>query len=342
MSLRWSAPRLPDVRRVSDKFQIYNTIINRNRAIITGTGSPTTFWRNQAITPVGTINTNLTRCYCWDDQLTNPDRKHFLCTGTGFLESYQKYGYTEIIIATPTTTITKTASIVKSGTRNSAYSISGTSLSETITSDRYNLTHFRAVDYFFANDSSDLVNNRIEYAYTIDDINWIPIVTTNYANYANVPIANKTATISLPVGTAHIRFRAVLKKHLSTSASPAFNCIRFRYRNQYTLAEIDDRFSYINVPSFLASKEAVSQQVEQGEFGFTTTYPLRFWILPDALIWEGDVLQFLVGTLQGYYLECKSIIPYMVGPQQQLSHRSFQSDYIRDKNDLLGITHYLL
>ena len=340
--MRWTTPRLPDVRRVSDKFQIYNTIINRNRAIITGTGSPTTFWRNQAITPVGTINTNLTRCYCWDDQLTNPDRKHFLCTGTGFLESYQKYGYTEIIIATPTTNVTKTASIVKSGTRSSAYSISGVSLSETITSDRYTLTNFKAVDYFFANENTDPINNRIEYSYSTDDINWIPIVTTNYANYATNPVANKTATFTLPVGTAHIRFKVTLKKKAAASASPAFNCIRFRYRNQYTLAEIDDRFDYITTPAFLASKEQVSQQVEQGEFGFTTTYPLRFWILPDALIWEGDVLQFLVGTLKDYKFECKSIIPYMYGPQQQLSHRSFESAFIRDKNDLLGITHYLL
>ena len=340
--MRWSAPRLPDVRSVSDRFQIYNTVINRNRAIITGSGSPTTYWRNQAITPIGTINTSLTRCYCYDTQATAPDKKHFLCQGTGYLESYQKYGYTEIIFATPTTGITKTTNVVISGTRGSAYSISGSGTSETITSARYTLTNFKAVDYFFANEQTDLVNNRIEYSYSLDDINWIPIVISTYALFSTIPIANKTATLSIPSGTQYIRFKIVMKKKTVTSPSPAFNCIRFRYINQYTLAEIDDRFDYITTPAFLASKEQVSQQVEQGEFGFTTTYPLRFWVLPDAVLWEGDVIQFLVGTLAGYKFECKSIIPYLYGPYQQLSHRGFEAAFIRDKNDLLGITHYLL
>lgn len=340
--MKWSTPRLPDVRRVSDKFQVYNTIINRNRAIITGSGSPTTFWRNQSITPVGTINTSLTRCYCYDAQANTADKKHFLCAGTGFLEAYQKYGYTEVIVATPTVGVTKTANIIVSGTRGSAFTLSGTSLSETITSPRYTLTNFKAVDYFFANENVDLVNNRIEYSYTTDETTWIPLVLTVYSNYSTIPIANKTATFTLPEGTTHIRFRAVLKRKTSASPAPAFNCIRFRYRNQYNLGDIDDRFSYINMPAFLASKEQVTQQVEQGEFGFTTSYPLRFWVLPDALIWEGDVLQFLVGTLAGYKFECKSLIPYLYGPQQQLSHRGFESAFIRDKNDLLGITQYLI
>jgi hypothetical protein len=340
--MKWSAPRLPDVRRVSDRFQIYNTVINRNRAIITGSGSPTTYWRNQAITPVGTINTNLTRCYCYDTQANAPDKKHFLCQGTGYLEAYQKYGYTEIIVATPTTGVTKSANIVISGTRGSAYSISGTSITETITSARYTLTNFKDVDYFFANENTDLVNNRIEYSYSLNDTTWIPIVISNYANYTTIPIANKTATLSIPAGTQHIRFKMVFKRKTASSPAPAFNCIRFRYRNQFTLGEIDNRFNYITTPAFLASKEPVTQQVEANEFGFTTTYPLRFWVLPDAVLWEGDVIQFLVGTLAGYKFECKSIIPYLYGPYQQLSHRSFESAFIRDKNDLLGITHYLL
>lgn len=337
--MRWNSPRLPDVRRVTDKFNLYGHLVNKNRAIIVSNGAPATFWRNTGLKRDGSLNTDLTRCYCWDEEVSQPDKKHFLCAGTGFLGGYQKYGYNEIVTST-TSTLTKDAAIITTGSRGSSLSLSGGAITGTVDTEKIYITDFIEIDYFLINEKTEDTNNRIKYYYTLDDATWTEI---NITDYTGSKIANKQGDLSNITEIADfIKFRMVFQKRYTTSAAPMFNSIRFRYRNQLNLGVFDDRFSYIQVPSFLASKENTAIQLQQQELGLVTKYPLRFWTLPDAILWEGDIFSFLTGEFSDYKYEIKNVNPFMYGPQQIISHRSFDVAFIRDNNDLMGIAHHLI
>ena len=333
-------------------------------------GTPCTFWRNMAITSTGTYRTNMTKCYCWaspiegggsvSTQAVQPDRRHFLCYGTGILDTddvggvglivgggYQKYGYREHIISTPTKGLDRSSNnLIISGSRGSCYVISGNSISETLTSPRYQLFNFKEVDYLLINEDINNTQNRIEYSYSTDDTNWISLVLSEYnpAFTLSEKIANVQAALDLPEGTEYIRFRIRLRKKTVTSPSPKWNSIKFRYRNMLNFNEIDPIFSDVSTPAFLAAREQQSTVVEQvdGGVGWETRFPLRFWTLPDAAIEDTDVIKFIKGTYKDRMFEVNDLIKYTYGEMAYILHRGFEANYIRDNLDLLGIVHYLI
>lgn len=344
--MRWANPdRLPNIKAVVDRYHILDRVINRNRAKMWAAGSPCTYWRNSSITRIGTLPKGLTKCYCWatpaggDTQQSAPDRRHFLCMGTGYLAGYQKYGYEEIVVSTPSALTVSSANLIISGERSSSYTLSGTSLSETLTTERFSLTRFKAVDHFMVNDSFDVSQNKLEYEYSLDDINWIAL---SLVPYNTTPLANRQATgFSLPTSTGYIRFRVRLRKRTATSAPPKWNSIRFRYRKQRVLNEIDPRFG-IDIPAFMAAREQQKRTIEQGEHGWTTKYPMEWWTLPEVDILNADIIVFLVGSMAGYHFETKNLREIMYGQFLQLTHKTFETAFIRDTDDLLGITQYLI
>lgn len=361
--MRWAnGGRLPQIKQIIDKFQIYNQILVRNRDIITSFGSPVTFWRNQSLSPIGRFPSgNVTKCYCWvspaEGQGTNPvqkvspDRTHILCSGTGVLDvegkggGYQKYGYREHIFSTPTKyTLSSKNLVINSMQKNDrydCYNISGASLDETLTSERITLEKFKDVNYCLIRDSVNATTGNITYSYSIDDINWVTLTT---ATYSNATIANKYATIVLPVGTQYIRFKIRIRKVNANAPSPSFNSIRFRYRNMLSLAEIDPRFSTITYPAFLASREQISQYVESGpeNGGWKTKFTNRWWVLPDATIENSDLIKFLQGTFEGQMFTVNSLLKYTYGNNTQILHRGFEAELIRDSDDVVQIAYYLL
>jgi hypothetical protein len=145
----------------------------------------------------------------------------------------------------------------------------------------------------------------------------------------------------LAEGTEYIRFRITLKKRYAASQSPKWNSIRFRYRKHIVLSEMDPRFS-IEVPAFLAAREQQTRVIEQGEYGWTTKFPLNWWTLPDADIQNADVIMFLQGTYEDERYEVKNLREFVYGNTLQILHKGFEAEFIRDENELLGIIHYLL
>lgn len=307
-------------------------------------GSPCTYWRNSSVTKIGALPTGLTKCYCWstpssgDVQTVSPDRKHFLCQGTGYLEGYQKYGYTEITLSTPSTLTKSSQNIIVRGERGSSYSISGNSLVETLTSEKFTLTNFKEFSHFLVNDKTDPDQNRIEYEYTINEVDWI---TIELLNYSEKQIANRYGILDLPSDCESIRFRIRLRKKVATSQSPMWNSIRFRYRKQISLRSMDPRFA-IDIPAFMAAREQQTKQIEQGQYGWTTKFPIEWWTLPDADILNTDIIMFLQGTYKDYRFQVKNLRELVYGENLQLLHKKFESVLIRDENELLGIVHYLL
>lgn len=351
--------KLPDVRGIIDRYHIYERILDRNYVKLAGAGTPCTFYRNQSITPIGNLPKDGIKCYCWStptgdpNQKAQPDRSHFLCMGTGYISiyqnnsefagigGYQKYGYVEHTFSTVSGLTASSANIIIGGERNSSYSITGNSLSETLITNNLTLTRLKEVNYFLANDITDTItnNNRITYSYSLDNgTNWINLTMTDYTASK---LANRIATFTLPINTEHIKFKITLQKRNTTSVSPKFNSIRFRYRNMFALKEIDPRFD-VNIPSFLAAREQQSQEISQGQYGWSTKYPLNFWTMPDANVENADLIKFLQGTYADYIFETSQVRKYTYGPFTQITHKGFEGGLLRDENDLLGIVHYFI
>ena len=356
-------PRVSDPRAVIDRFQIYDRLLQKHQALFAGWGLPCQYFRNMAITPEGTIpKTSIVKCYCYSSPIEGgtavpnvqipqqPQRDHITCGGTGYIEvydnnnnplggSYQKYGYREHIFSTPSKLILDTKDIVISGTRGSNYTISGSSLNGTLTTERIPLTNLLDVNYFLANDEID-ATSRVDYYYSTDDITWTQITMSTYPNQK---IARRQGALTLSEGTEYIRFRITLRKKSINAPSPKWNFIKFRYRNMKTLREIDPSFT-IDIPSFLIIRQQQKVVVEgstQGG-GWVTKYPLSFRTLPDATIENSDVLTFLQGTFKDYIFQVQDVIKNSYGPYSQILHRDFNAEYIRDDNDILKIAHLLL
>jgi hypothetical protein len=368
--LHWTAEKLPNVKTVVNRYHLYERTINRNVQKMRAAGTPCTFWRNMAMTSTGIYRTDFTKCYCWaspiegggsvSTQAVQPDRRHFLCYGTGILDTddeggigritgggYQKYGYREHIISTPTKGLTRSSNnLIISGNRGSNYVISGASTSETLTTQRYQLFNFKEVDYILMNEKIDNTQNRVEYLYSTDDVNWYQLTLAEYLPGVKVTdkIANVYSSIDLPEGTEYIRFRVRLRKRTATSPSPEWNSIKFRYRNMMNFNEIDTIFSDVTTPAFLAAREQQSTVVEQADsgIGWETRFPLRFWTLPDAAIEDTDIIKFIKGTFKDRMFEVNDLIKYTYGEMAYILHRGFEANYIRDNLDLLGIVHYLI
>lgn len=350
--MKWSVPFRVDPRSVIDKYHLYDRTLNRNRAKMRGAGSPCTLYRNSAITLYGTAPEGLTKCYCWsksgdDDTATEiqsqPKRDHFLCMGTGYLDGYTKYGYSSIVVSTPSNLTFSSSTILVS--RDSSGEpdriiISGSSQLESVETENYTLTNFQEIDLFLAKDSTDGDTNKITYYYSIDDGGvWTEITMVAYEENA---LGNKQSSeFSLPVGTTQIKFKIELERRYTTSPSPRFNSIRFRYRDHITMYNMDPTFN-IQIPAFLAAREQVLLEVTQGEYGWKTTRPMRWWVLPEAHIKEGDVIMFLQGEFQDQKYEVQKLTEHTHGPSLQVLHRDFESAFLRDNRDIIRILDLLI
>ena len=360
MSMRWAnSGRLPDIKRVIDRFQLYDRILQRNTALIQGYGTPCTSYRNTSINEIGVSpdpDTSI-KCYCWSTpvagggstytQEMQPDRFHFLCSGTGWLEvnnsvgGYQKFGYKEHIFSTPSKLTRSTKDLVISGKRNDSYNLSGSSLSGTLDTDMITLSNFKDIDYILISDFSEDFANRLKYYYTVDNTNWVELNTISFTSSI---VANKEATLSLPVGSTQIKFRILLEKRNATATSPKWNSIKFRYRHSYKLSELDDRFSDIEIPAFLASREQTSTYVEGSteHGGWITRFPTKFKTLPNTNIENADIIKFLKGTYSDFTFQTSDVLKATYGESSQILHRSFEAVLVRDGHDFLKIAHYLL
>jgi len=341
--MRWTLERLPNIKKVVDKYKIYERILARNLEKMRGSGSPCTSWTNVGITKIGLLNQTEIKCYCWSNmdgtnaQIGNPDKRHFLCMGTGFLRGYQKYGYCEEVISTPSP-VTLSSGIVISGNRNSTFILSSTNLLEgTITSQRFQLDKFIEFDRFLCNDAIDATKNTVVYQYSLDDITWNDITVTPSTH----PLGNKSGSITGLQRGDSIRFRVILRKSRVDAPSPKFNSLRFRYRTMLKLCDIDPAFDDIPIPAFLASREQQTREITQGEHGWTVKFPLRWWTMPDSGIYNDSIIKFLKGTFKDYIFVIKNLYEYTYGEDLKLLHYGFESDYIRDYTDLLGIVHLL-
>lgn len=341
--MRWTQRSRTDVRAVIDKFDIYGKVLAESRQKLRGAGAPCTYYQNTSLTYYGTAPTDATKCYCWGQQQTAPDRSHFLCLGTGYLEGYQKYGYKEHVLSTPSTFTSKDTGIVVSGERGGEYILSSNTATQAdLIFDRIPLTNFYEVDRVFIKQKVDLTVNEIQYFFTIDDINWIRIPLNAIADNPLCDFSGILNVFSIiQPTTTFIRFRIRFRKRTVTSPSGQFNSIRFRYRNQLLLSETDQRFSHISRPAFLAAREQQTIEITQGEFGWTTKRPLRWWVLPEVNIKNDDLIQFLEGSLANEFYLVSSLIPSVHGPSLQVLHRDFESSFIRDNNDLIKVLHLL-
>jgi hypothetical protein len=179
------------------------------------------------------------------------------------------------------------------------------------------------------------------YLYSVDRTNWTQLTTTTYTDNL---LANKESTLVLPSTTTQIQFRIILRKKALNVPSPQWNSIRFRYRQGYTLAEIDPRFSTYTYPSFLASREQSTAIIEGStdHGGWVTKFPLKFWVLPESTVENADVIQFLAGTYQGMLFATSDVIKYTYGNDTQILHRGFKAELIRDNHDVLKIAKFLI
>jgi hypothetical protein len=335
--MRWPIRSRTDVRGVLERNLIYDHVISQLRVKMRGCGTPCTLYKNVANTFYGLAPTNETKCYCWDEEKAQPDRSHFLCLGTGYLGGYQRYGYQEHVISTPST-VTKDNWISISGSSGSLFTISSNSERQgTILTERFALTRCEAFDRFLINDKTDPSLNRITYYYSTDDITWNEITTSTYTLNN---LANKQGTFTLNKGTEYIRFKIIMLKRTVTSTSPEFNSIRFRYRNQKNLIDIDPTYP-ISAPSFLAAREQQQVEITEGPYGWATIRPLRWWVLPEVTVENFDIIQFLQGTFESEFYKVQQTTPHVHGPQLKVIHRDFTSAFLRDKHDVLKIIQYL-
>lgn len=353
--MRWQNPyRFPDIRKTIDKYGLYDRTLMMLRTKMAGAGSPCTYWRNMGITFYGTLPTDLTKCYCWQKNSSDPTgnqsqpkRDHFLCMGTGYLKGYQKYGYDEIVISTPNDQeLTFSSDSLNIGKDVSGepdrFILSGTSLSEYIETFNIELTNFLSVDRFLAKEGIDKDENRIKYFYSTNDgSDWGDFTELTMTDYTENALGNKQATnLNLSSETTQIKFRIRFDKRRVTSPSPILNSIRFRYRNHINLIEMDQRFN-ITIPGFLACREAPTEKIVQSEYGWKTTKPMMWWVLPEANIKRNDIIMFLQGEFENQKYEIQNLTKHTYGPDLKVLHRSFESVYLRDSRDIIRIVDLL-
>lgn len=338
--MRWTNTTRTNIRSLVDKYHLYDRTLNNNRVLLNGFGSPCTLFKNSTVTPLGNVAPNLTKCYCWNSQSNTPDRSHILCDGTGYLEGYQKYGYKEYTLSTPSTYAYTSPNIIVQADRK-AFVMSGAQLSGYIETNWLSLEGFKEVDYFLVADQFDSSENRITYQYSLDGTTWVPLVMIPAQDLLSNRKASNFVLGNLIPTPTQIKFRIIFEKRLSISSSPKFNSIRFRYRNHPTLREIDSRFD-ISIPAFLASRAAPQEEVTQGEYGWTVLKPIKWWVLPEVNVEETDVIEFLTGVFSKQRYRAAKVVKYTYGPSLQILHREFESVLIRASDDVGGVLYTLL
>jgi hypothetical protein len=207
-------------------------------------------------------------------------------------------------------------------------------LTGTITTAQIPITRNRGFDRIIIADQTDLDQNRILYYYSFDGTTYSALTTSAYTA---TKLGNKQATLTIPTAATYIIFRIVLQKRTLTSTSPQFNSLRFRYRTQYTLYELDPYFTAITIPAFLIVREQQTIEITQGANGWETNRPLRWWTGPEAHVVNGDVMEFLQGSLNETHYQIQKAVPHYHGPDGRLLHTDFESSFIRDDKDIIQV-----
>ena len=104
---------------------------------------------------------------------------------------------------------------------------------------------------------------------------------------------------------------------------------------------MDPRFE-IHIPAFLAAREQVTLEIKQGEFGWNTARPMRWWVLPEAYIENGDVIMFLQGEFRDQKYEIQNLTQHTHGPDLQVLHMNFESAFLRKNKDIIRIVDILI
>jgi hypothetical protein len=199
-------------------------------------------------------------------------------------------------------------------------------------------TRFQAFDRLLVTDYMDTTQNKVEYYYSLDNITWIKIL---FSPYTKNNLANFQATnIVIPDGTSGIWFKITLRRRLASSPAPKFNSLRFRYRTIKALRDLNPRYDF-DIPAFLASREQEKSVLTTGANGLETTFPLRWWTLPEVDISNFDVIEFREGLYKDNKFLVDNIIRHTQGPELQLTHSAFETKIIRDKTDVQGILYLL-
>lgn len=352
--MRWTSSQRHNLRSVEDKFNLYNQVIEKNHLKMRGTGTPCTYYKNTSMDDLGNFNNVPTKCFCFAPQISGgaaqPNPRHALCQGTGVLSGYQKYGYKEFVYGTPSIDsheLIKTDGIgyFSENGLNKAFQLSATATTGDLTTAAIPLLRYSGVDRFLVDDKFDVINNKVEYYYSLnaDAVlptvpTWTPITMTPYT--FNNMATFQGSGIVIPPSATHVWFKARLRKKVVASQSPTFGNFRFRFKTMPNLVALDPRFK-INMPAFLASREQETSFIEQGKTGWETRFPLRWWTLPEVNINNHDVVEFQKGIYAHKKFLVDNIVRNTHGPELQLTNTSFETVIIRDSTDLMGVLYYL-
>jgi len=342
--MRYPGTYRHDPRGIIDKFNLYPQVININRVKMQAAGTPSTYYKNTSVDEFGNYNKTGIRCYCWKEGIdSQPNPRHALCLGTGVLSGYQKYGFTEEVFAIPSVkyyNLTLPSFIIPYSSNDYTdigYKMSGQELLGDIITHEIKLNRFLEFDRFIALDDTDGSNNKVEYYYSLDNINWTRITVTPYTKNS---LGNKEGKFDLPAGTERIWFRIRLRKRYTTSQSPSWQWIRFRYRNMRTLMEIYPRHQ-IEYPAFLIGREQVRNVLKQGQQGVEIRHPQLFWVLPEINVNNLDIVEYYFGPWGGKKFIVTNMERRLHGPEQVETSKSFETTPVRDNSDLFGILNLL-
>jgi hypothetical protein len=333
-----------DPRYIIDTHRTFEQAVGRHRTLLTSLGTPITVFHREGdkhLNVNGTFNEPV-KCYCTNDvggKIKNPDPDHGLCYGTGVFPGYERFGYSSLIIANPTPNLvlTNTMSNLNAQNRTAGFILAGVSSTGTVETPDYPVTDFKAVTYFRIREAVNLEENRNEYFFSTDSGATYTQIPINYSTQQPVPDLSV-----FPTTMTQIRFRVILKKRAATSSTPVFTYLKFRYRNQYFLSEVDDRFKEITLPATLASYSISPQVMKQWDSGLTIDQDPIWWTLPDSKIKNGDVLLYLLGHNQGKMYIARETEVRTYGKYALPLSITFKVKLIQSEGDAMGITKYLV
>lgn len=327
-----------------DVHRTFQQALNRNRILLSSLGSPVSFFYfqgNRQIDIAGNYNKPIP-CYCSldkDGKPKNPDPTHRACYGTGALPGFERYGYTTIVTATttPDLALNNVMRTIDEAGRLSKFVISGNAIEGTVTTPDYPTTDLKDISFFRIAESINLEQNRNEYYYSSDNGTTYVRIPIDYTDKLN-PVADLSV---IPNTITSIRFRVVLKKRTPTSSSPVFGYIKFRFRSQFLLSEIDSRFREINIPATLAAQYINPYLLKQKEVGIVIDSEPQWWTLPEAAVNNGDVILHLLGHNQGKMYTISNMEVRTYGKIGSALSLKFNTKLIAQETDSLGILKYL-
>lgn len=332
-----------DPRYIIDTHRTFEQAVGRHRTLLSSLGTPITIFHREGdkhLNVNGTFNEPV-KCYCTNDvggKIKPPDPDHGLCYGTGTLPGYERFGYTSLVVANPTPnlTLTNVISNLNANNKTAGFIIAGTSTG-TVTTPNYPVTDYKSVTYFRIREAVNLEANRNEYYFSVD----------NGVTYTEIPVSYTTQQpvpdISVfPPTMTQIKFKIILRKRFAASAPPVFTYIKFRYRNQYNLAEVDDRFKEITLPATLASYRVSPMVMKQWDSGLVIDQDLIWWTLPDSKIKNGDVILYLLGHNQGKMYVTSDVEVRTYGKYALPTSITFKTKLIQSEGDAVGIAKYLV